>query len=195
MQLAYQVMMPRALNWADLFSKGGIDYDPSLDYSALLNPKETILGAPLSRLIWENVGDWPMAEIPVSLKTMQSSSTPTLIVSGTLDFSTPAEMATRELLPKLTDGHQVILSEIGHVEDMVSLQPHALARLLSRFFDEGVVDASEFKPLPMNFKVPLGFPVLAKIGVVLVGVIIVLLLVMLLWLLGIPQRLAHPLGH
>ena len=38
----------------------------------------------------------------------------TLLIGGTLDFATPPRNATRELLPYLPNGHQVVLPELGH---------------------------------------------------------------------------------
>jgi hypothetical protein len=78
-------------------------------------------------------GNWPLDAIPAELQHVQPSEVETLLVSGSVDFSTPAEFATSELLPQLTRGQQVILREMGHVDDIWQLQP-ATARLLTSFY-------------------------------------------------------------
>jgi hypothetical protein len=49
----------------------------------------------------------------------------TLVVSGTLDFAAPAQNATRELMPHLPSGHQLILREFGHSGDFRTEQTRA----------------------------------------------------------------------
>jgi hypothetical protein len=80
-----------------------------------------------------------------------------------VDFSTPAQYATDELLPTLSKGQQVIVAEAGHTGDLFGLQPAATEWLLTSFYDTGLADASLFTYLPMNFRVGLGFPLLAKL--------------------------------
>jgi hypothetical protein len=103
--------------------------------------------------------------MPAEFLQVHPSDVETLLISGNIDFSTPAEFATDDLLPALTNGTQVILSEMGHVNDVMSLQPEANERLLTRFFDSGEADDSLFVYEPMDFQVGRGFPQLAKIGV------------------------------
>ena len=50
---------------------------------------------------------------------MRRSEVPTLVIGGTLDLATPARNATRELMPHLPDGRQVVLSELGHTTDFL----------------------------------------------------------------------------
>lgn len=101
--------------------------------------------------------------IPPELNKVQQSDVQTLLISGSIDFSTPAENATKELLPSLTNGKQVILREMGHVGDVVNRQRSALEHLLLRYYDEGVVDDSKFKYDPMDFDPPINLPLWAKL--------------------------------
>ena len=73
----------------------------------------------------------------------------------------------------LSNGEQVILSEFGHTNDVRGLQPEATAQLLATFFDTGEVDDSRFTYQPMDFKVSLGFPVMAKaiVGAILLVIV------------------------
>ncbi|MCP4420552.1 MAG: hypothetical protein GY805_28430, partial [Chloroflexi bacterium] len=102
----------------------------------------------------------------------QPSETETLLISGNVDFSTPAEFATNDLLPALANGKQVILSEMGHVSDVMSLQPEAIEHLLTSFYDSGEADESLFTYEPMNFEVKMGFPTIAKAALGIVSALI-----------------------
>ena len=83
-------------------------------------------------------------------------------MGGNIDYSTPVQFATDELLPFLSNGEQVILSEFGHTGDVWGLQPEATVRLLTSFYGTGVADASLYTYQPMDFHVEFGFPEMAK---------------------------------
>jgi pimeloyl-ACP methyl ester carboxylesterase len=151
------------------------DFDPARDYFAEMNPPGSILGAPQSEITWSPLyfADWPATLIPVDNRQVQASDVETLLVSGSVDGTTPARYATEELLPSLGNGEQVILSEFGHVDDVWNLQPEATMHLLTTFYDTGVADDSLFTYQPMDFDVGLGFPLMAKIMVVVVVLVLI----------------------
>ena len=93
---------------------------------------------------------------------MQSTEVETLLISGSIDFSTPAQFAEQELLPSLRKGQHVVISEQGHVSDFWQFQPEARQRLLTSFYNTGKADASLYTYLPMDFKPTMRFPLLAK---------------------------------
>ncbi len=95
-----------------------------------------------------------------------------MLISGNVDFSTPAEFATNDLLPALVNGKQIILSEMGHVNDVMTLQPEAIERLLTSFYDSGEADESLFTYEPMNFELKMGFPIIAKAALCIVSALI-----------------------
>ena len=165
MSVAFDWILPSMMTWGEFFAVGGgADFDPARDYSRDLNPPDSILGAPLSLLVWASAAKgWPIVRIDDELRKVHRSDVETLLVSGSIDFSTPAEAATRELLPSLSRGTQVILGERGHVADFWHFQPEAGERLLTSFYDTGVADESLFTYLPIDFKPPLRFPLLAKL--------------------------------
>ena len=183
MSLAYDFILPNMSVYGEFFSKGvSADYDPDRNYFTDMEPSGSIIGAPMSKLIWASAADeedltWPTAMMPEEYRQLQPSDTETLLISGNLDLSTPAEAATEELLPYLKNGKQVILSEMGHVNDVMTLQPEATERLLSLFFATGEVDDSLFIYEPMDFHVKLGFPAIAKtlLGITTIGLSIILL--------------------
>ena len=110
---------------------------------------------------------------------MQPSNVETLLVSGSIDYSTPAQFAEEEILPSLSNGEHVFLSEFGHVNDLVGFQPQAANHLLKTFFDNGQVDDSLFSYQPMDFKVGLGFPELAKISLAVLFLLFVGLILLI----------------
>jgi pimeloyl-ACP methyl ester carboxylesterase len=164
LQRAYDFMMPSMMTWGDLFAKGSTDFDPDIDYLSSMRDSTTIMGSPFSLLIVGSAaGHWPIHRLPPELNRIQQSDVQTLLISGSIDFSDPAEYATEELLPSLTNGKQVILREMGHVGDVITLQRSALEHLLLRFYDEGVVDDSKFKYDPMDFDPPINLPLWTKV--------------------------------
>ena len=86
--------------------------------------------------------------------------------------------ARDELAPKLTNGHHVTLPEFGHTETFWHSQDVARARLLGRFLDEGVVDATGYVHQPIVFEVERGWDNLAHrlLAVVVAGSLLLLLL-------------------
>ena len=135
----------------------------------------------MSEFAWGSgdVMEWPFAMIPEKYRQVQPSDVETLLVSGNIDTTTPAQWATNELLPSLSNGKQVILSEFGHTDDIWGLQPEATRHLLKTFFDTGEVDDSLFTYQPMSFEVGLmSFPRLAKVLVAALFVVPALLFVL-----------------
>jgi hypothetical protein len=110
----------------------------------------------------------------------------TLLVSGSVDFNTPAQYARDELLPTLRNGQQVILAEYGHGE-FLGLQPKASKQLLNGFYDTGVADDSLFAYHPVDFNVGFGYPEQAKLALAVV-VLVPLLLVALVWFIVQRRR-------
>ena len=94
---------------------------------------------------------WPANPGENQYTSVQNSSVPTLLIGGTLDFETPAQNATKELLPHLSNGHQVILSGLGHVDDFWYYEPSASTQLLTTFYATGQVDTSRYTPNEVSF--------------------------------------------
>ena len=93
---------------------------------------------------------------------MQTSDVETLLIGGTVDFATPLEFATNELLPSLPNGHQVVLAEFGHSTDFWDYQPEASTRLINTFYDTGEVDDSLYTQRRMDFGTGVTHTALAK---------------------------------
>jgi hypothetical protein len=111
---------------------------------------------------------WPGKLIPEEYRQVQPSNVETLLVSGSIDFDTPAQFARDELLPSLSNGMQVIVSEYGHVSDILTHQPEALEHLLTSFYDTGVADDSLYFYNPVDFKVGFSYPEQAKLAIAVI---------------------------
>ena len=126
---------------------------------------------------------WPASPDYAPYQRVQTTPIETLLVSGALDFSTPAKFASEELLPSLPNGHQVILYGFAHSGDFWEYQPEASERLLTAFFDDGRVDDSLYTTQTVDFDV--GVPTLSNIAKILVGTMVafaVIALLVLAWL-------------
>jgi hypothetical protein len=181
-------MFARASVWghnAALRSSLG-QFDPAWDYRSELNPSDSIMGSPASTAAYTGYAAWPANYIPEAYRQVQLSDVETLLVSGSVDFNTPAQYARDELLPTLRNGQQVILSEYGHGE-FLSLEPEASKRLLTSFYDTGVADDSLFTYHPVDFSVGFGYPEQAKLALGVV-VLVPLLLVALVWFIVRRRR-------
>jgi pimeloyl-ACP methyl ester carboxylesterase len=195
MSLMYDMMIPTYMTWGELAIKGvSTDYDPTRDYLAEMNPPGSILGAPMSEFIWGGTQsmDWPVELIPAEWRQVRPSDVETLLVSGNIDATTPAQWATEELLPSLSNGEQVILSEFGHTDDVWGLQPEATVHLLTTFYDSGEVDDSLFAYEPMGFDVGLGFPLMAK---AIAGVILLVIAILGLVAWRVVRRISARRGR
>jgi len=186
----YNQMLPNALNWGDNVSKAmSADYDPNRDYETEMIPKGSILGSPMSKILaLMKYKGWPIKPIPEEYRKLQYSEVETLMVNGNIDFSTPAAYAKNELLPYLQKGKLVIVSEMGHCDDVMGLQPEAFRHLAKTFYEKGIVDDSQFRYQPMNFIPSQRFPDMAKKfvrRVVLIGggivVGLILLAIFIIW--------------
>jgi len=192
MTLAYNFMFPSMITWGDLAAKAlSADFNSTRNYATEMDPPNSIIGSPFSKLLW-SLGDWPTAPIPEEYRKTQYSNVETLMVSGSIDFSTPAVFAAKELLPKLPNGKQVILAEMGHTGDLWKVQPAATIHMLKSFYDTGIADNSLYTYAPMEFGVTWGFPKIAKIAVGSL-ILIILGLSWLIWFIirRIRRRLHH----
>jgi len=168
-------LSPTGVTYGAFFSKAfSADYDPSRDYAAEMDPPGSILGSPYALGIWSTAWAWPVRLIPAELRQVHPSDVETLIISGSIDVATPAELATEELMPYLSHGQQVFLAELGHFDMPGNDQPQAVERLFTSFYDTGVADDSLYTYAPIDFQVSWGYPALAKIGLGIVLLIIAL---------------------
>ena len=197
---ALMFMLPTDMAWGDSASKAGsadYDFDPTADYVAEVTPDPHLIGSPGSSMGWASAATWPAKKIPDEYRTAQPSSVETLLLSGSLDVSTPAQNARNQLLPLLENGEQVVLPDFAHTGDLYYLQREATRHLLRKFFATGEVDASLYQPNTVNFKPDWGFPLIAKLllGGAALTLIIVMLLLRFFFRLGRRVLMRHQAGE
>ena len=188
---SFKFLIPAGFAWGESAAKAGsadYDFDPTVDYVAEVTPGPYILGSPGSSLGWAGMPHWPTKKIPDEYRTAQASSVRTLMLSGTLDVSTPAQNATNQLLPLLENGEQIILSEFAHTGDLYYLQRDATRHLLSTFFATGEIDASLFTPNTVNFKTRWGAPLIAKLLLGAAVLVLMFVFFILRFLVGLIRR-------
>ena len=67
MSMAYNYVVPTSMNWGDMASKAvSADFDSSRDYSTEMDPRTSIIGSPMGKLLWGPLrfGAWPIKHIP-----------------------------------------------------------------------------------------------------------------------------------
>jgi pimeloyl-ACP methyl ester carboxylesterase len=150
--LAGGLLFPRAQVWGDSAAMGRIDAAAAARHFA--RGGESVLGDPGSRFLWAAGGlarAWPAGPDEAAYSRPRESDVQTLVISGTLDGATPAANATRDLLPHLRHGHQVLLSGFGHTTDFWNHQVAAGNHLINHYLDTGRVDASRYVPQKIDF--------------------------------------------
>jgi pimeloyl-ACP methyl ester carboxylesterase len=144
----------------------------------------TNLGHTTTTYVWGGgrlADAWPAAPDENQYSQVRTSNVETLLVGGELDFSTPPQIMTKELLPSLPNGHEVVLPGIGHTGTFFAVQPEASSRLINTYFDTGKVDTSLYQPQTVDFTSASSFGTMAK---VFLGLAVALATLTVLSLLG-----------
>ena len=187
--LISDLLFPEMFTWGEYAAIGAADAKAASGYFfAGRQNRESILGNPGTDFVWAGgrLGDaWPRNAGDEEYGRVQASPVETLLIGGTLDFSTPPQNATKELLPYLPNGRQVVLAEVGHSGSFWNEQPEAGNRLISAFLDSGQVDESLYKPTSVDFTPALGIAAVAKI---VAGTMVAFALFTVLSLLWMARR-------
>ena len=171
--------------WGDTAAVARADGQAAERYFGSRQSDGSILGNPGTEFLWgggELLHAWPPSPGENQYSRVQTSSVSTLMIGGTVDFSTPAQIATKELLPHLPNGHQVVLSELGHTDDFWSYQPAAGSRLINTFFDTGKVDESRYTHRTIDFTPSFTQTAIAKIILATIISFAALAVLSLLWM-------------
>ena len=159
------LVLPQSFTWGEFASIGMADAHPAERYFSSGTDRGSIIGNPATEFLWGAgalVHAWPANPSENQYTSVQNSNVPTLLIGGTLDFETPAQNATKELLPHLPNGHQVILSGLGHAVDFWHYEPGASTQLLTTFYDTGGVDTSRYTDHTVSFTTPVTQAAIAK---------------------------------
>ena len=195
--LLANLFYPKAFVWGEYAAVGRVDAAAAKAYYASGRAdRSSILGKgdPASDFLWAGgrlVDSWPSEPGENAYSHMRRSDAETLLIGGALDFATPPQVATKELLPYLPRGHQVVLPGFGHTDSFWSDQPEAGTRLINTFFTSGRVDSSLYKPQTIDFTPAVSD---ASLGKGFAGTMLGLGLLTVLSLLWLPRRL-HKRGH
>jgi hypothetical protein len=152
--LAGGLLFPRAEVWGDAAAMARIDFAAAARHFGRGRDRSSVLGDPGTRFLWADgalARAWPAGPDEAAYSRMRDSGVPTLVISGALDGATPAANATRDLMPHLRDGHQVVLSGFGHTTDFWNNQVAAGNHLINGYMDSGRVDASRYTPQKVDF--------------------------------------------
>jgi pimeloyl-ACP methyl ester carboxylesterase len=140
-----QLLFPRIQVWGDVAAVARSDAAYARRFFAAHADRGSIIGSPGTDLIWAGgrlLDAWPASPDENQYTRVRDSKVETLLIGGALDFATPPQWATRELLPHLPNGRQVVLSGIGHTDDFWVYEQAAADRLINTFLDSGRVDTS-----------------------------------------------------
>jgi|KBSMisStaDraftv2_1062788.scaffolds.fasta_scaffold19490_2 pimeloyl-ACP methyl ester carboxylesterase len=185
MSLMADIAFPQAQVWGDVGAASRADAAAAKRFFATQAHRTSILHDAGTEFIWAGgrlVDGWPSNPSDDQYSRVQDSNVETLLIGGTLDFATPPVNATRELLPHLPNGHQVVLPNFGHTNDFWTYQPGASSHLVNTFLDTGKVDESRYSHRAMDFTPDVRQTALAKgtagalVGLPLLAVISLLLM-------------------
>jgi pimeloyl-ACP methyl ester carboxylesterase len=141
--------------WGDYAAVATIDAQAAREYfSSGKQGDASNLGYAATSFIWgggQLADAWPGGPDDDEYAVVRPSNVETLLISGELDFATPPQAATEELLPTLSNGHQVVLRGFGHSTSIWTEQPEAGTRLINTFLSTGQVDDSLYEPEPVDF--------------------------------------------
>jgi pimeloyl-ACP methyl ester carboxylesterase len=131
-------------NWGDLLAKTySTRTGPDRDYESEMDPPNSIIGSPLSKLGWGllKYTNWPIKPLPKEYQEIQYNDVETLLVYGSKESG---EGVKERELPYFRKGQIAMLEDMGHM-DVGAMQPEAFHHLDSMFFLKGIVDTSKFK--------------------------------------------------
>ncbi|GAB3453502.1 alpha/beta fold hydrolase [Actinophytocola sediminis] len=195
MSTVADLMFPEMAVWGEFTAFTAIDNDTVTAYYRSGGDPGSVLGNAGGDYLWaggEVPQAWPASPDDAAYQQVRRSEVETLLVGGTVDFSTPRQVAGTELLPELPNGRQVLLPELGHNTDFWAYQPEASEQLLTAFFDDGKVDPSGYDNRPVDFDP--GFLSWSTIAWLILGALVGFPLVAIV-LLGVLARRVRRRGR
>ena len=148
------IAFPRAQVWGDVASVARTDAAYGKRFFASGKNRGSVIGSPGTDFVWAGgrlLNAWPANPDEKEYNSVRDSNVPTLLIGGQLDFATPPQNATRQLLPHLRNGHEVVLPKLGHADDFWAYQPAASTRLIDTYLDSGRVDTSRYTTNQLDF--------------------------------------------
>jgi RND superfamily putative drug exporter len=186
-----QLLFPKGQVWGDVAAVGRADAAAARRYFAAHADRGSVIGSPGTDLIWAGgrlLDAWPANPDENEYTRVRDSRVDTLLIGGTLDFATPPQNATRQLLPHLPNGRQVVIPNIGHAEDFWSYEPAASTRLVNTYLASGRVDTSLYTPARADFTPSVSQTRIAQIVLAVMLSLAGLTVLSLLWMLVRVRR-------
>lgn len=172
--------------WGHYASAGMLDAQAAREYFAPgARGPVTNLGYVGSAFSWGGghmADGWPEQPEENTYSRVRTSQVETLMISGELDPSTPPQVAAKELLPYLPNGHQVVLPRFGHTATFWAEQPDSGTALITTFFDTGRVDDSRYQPQHIDLAPSRTLPTLGKLVAGIMVGLPLLVLLSLVWM-------------
>jgi pimeloyl-ACP methyl ester carboxylesterase len=185
-------VVPDVFVWGEYAAAASLDAQAARRYFSSGGQEPDSIGYAGSAFAWGEgrmADAWPAAPDEDAYSRVRTSEVETLLIGGALDFSTPPQVATEELLPYLPNGHQVVLPWLGHTLSFFAEQPEAGSRLINTFFDSGRVDDSFYEPQSVDFTPGTTLTALAKwIAGTMVGLALLTVLSLLVMALRVHSR-------
>ena len=147
------LVFPRAQVWGDVAAVGRTDAAYGKRFFAAQADRGSVIGSPGTDLVWAGgrlLDAWPANPDENEYSRVRDSNVGTLLIGGRLDFATPPQNATRQLLPHLPNGHQLVLPKLGHSDDFWAYEPGS-TRLIDTFLDTGRIDTSLYTGNRLDF--------------------------------------------
>ena len=166
MSLMTQAIFPRIQVWGDVAAVARADAAHARRFFATHADRGSVIGAPGTDFLTAGgrlYDAWPASPDENLYTSVRDSKVETLLIGGRLDVATPPQNGTRELLPHLPNGHEVVLPDIGHTDDFWTYQTRAANRLVNTFLESGRVDTSLYRRTSVDFTPALGHGVIAEI--------------------------------
>ena len=164
--LITQAIFPHAQVWGDVAAVARADAAHARRYFETHTDGTSVIGTPGTDFLTAGgrlFDSWPASPDENQYTRVSDSNVETLLIGGRLDVATPPQNGTRELLPHLSKGHEVVLPDIGHTDDFWTYQTPASNRLINTYLDSGRVDTSLYTRTPVDFTPALGHGPIAEI--------------------------------
>ena len=185
-----ELLFPEMFVWGQYAAFGSVDAQAAEVYFTGDDPRSS-LGYAASSYVWGGgrmANGWPASYGADEYDIVSTTDVETLLIGGTLDGAAPPQNATKQYLPHLTNGRQVLLSDIGHTLDFWSYQSDASTTLITTFLDAGRVDDSGYRHATVDFTPEPNMRSMAKIvGSSIVGLALVMI-VSLVWMTSRSRR-------
>jgi pimeloyl-ACP methyl ester carboxylesterase len=185
--LLADMAFPTAFVWGDVAAVGQADDGHARRYYA--SGGEQFVPTDFTWGGGALIDAWPSAPGNDTYDQVRVSEVETLLIGGELDFATPPQVATKELLPYLPNGHEVVLEGFGHSSTFWIQQPDAGSHLINTFLTSGRVDDSRYEPQQVDFTPEVAHTALAKgIAGTMIGVAVLTVLSLLWMALRVRRR-------